>query len=68
MVAAPVWLRLVRAGQTVSAFSSANGTTWTPVGQATIAMTTAVHVGVAVSSHDASRTATATFDRVNVTD
>ena len=34
--AAPVWLRLTRVGDTISAHRSANGTDWVPVGTQTL--------------------------------
>jgi len=63
---APRWLRLTRAGQTISAASSADGSTWTTVGQSTIAMTGPVYVGLAVSSHNPSLLASARFEQVTV--
>ena len=41
--------------------------TWSLVGSDTFAMGTEVQVGLAVSSHDAARLATVTFDNVTVT-
>jgi regulation of enolase protein 1 (concanavalin A-like superfamily) len=64
---APQWVKLERVGPMVTAFVSGNGTTWTPVGQDTIALTGAVWVGLAVTSHDVMRLATATIDKVSVT-
>jgi regulation of enolase protein 1 (concanavalin A-like superfamily) len=65
--AAPAWVKLVRRGQTLTASRSADGVTWSTVGQATVALTGSVYVGLAVSSHDATRAATVLFDRVTVT-
>jgi hypothetical protein len=48
---APQWVRLVRSGNTFTAYRSANGTAWTLVGADTILMATNVYVGLAVSSH-----------------
>ena len=62
--ASPVWVRLVRAGQTITASLSGDGVHWTTVGQDTFSMPSTVYVGLAVSSHDATRTATAAFDTV----
>ena len=42
---APVWLRLVRQGNTFTGYQSANGTSWTSTGSATISMTSSVYVG-----------------------
>jgi glucose/arabinose dehydrogenase len=66
-VAPPTWVRLRRTGTTIAAFHSSNGTTWTPVGSETISMTTNVFVGLAVTSHDNTKVATATFDNVAIT-
>jgi hypothetical protein len=59
-------VRLVRAGAVVTASVSADGASWTVVGSETLAISGAVHVGLAVSSHTTSATATGTFDRVSV--
>jgi regulation of enolase protein 1 (concanavalin A-like superfamily) len=64
---APVWVKLERRGSTISAYRSADGVSWTFVGQDTFTMGTDVHVGLVVSSHDNTRLATATFDNVAVT-
>jgi probable HAF family extracellular repeat protein len=64
---APAWVKLARRGQTITASRSADGVAWSQVGQATIALTGSVYVGLAVSSHDTTRTATALFDQVKVT-
>jgi hypothetical protein len=65
--AAPYWVRLDRTGDTISAYQSASGSNWTLVGSDTFAMGTTVYVGLAVSSHTTSATATGTFDNVGVT-
>jgi len=64
--AAPYWVRLVRAGQVITASVSPDGTSWTDVGQDTIAISGAVWIGLAVTSHDNTQLATATFDNVTV--
>ena len=61
------WLKLTRSGNTVTAFSSADGTTWTPVGTTTISMTDPVTIGLFTCAHNASALNTATFDNVSVT-
>jgi probable HAF family extracellular repeat protein len=63
---APAWVKLARRGQTITASRSPDGVTWSQVGQATIALTGSVYVGLAVSSHDTTRTAAAVFDRIAV--
>ena len=64
--AAPRWVKLSRAGNTITAYESANGTTWNTVGSDTFSMPSTVYVGLAVSSHVAGTTATATFDSVAI--
>jgi regulation of enolase protein 1 (concanavalin A-like superfamily) len=62
---APCWVRLRRAGNVFTADFSADGTTWTPGGSATIAMNASAYVGLALTSHDDGRTATAKFSNVS---
>jgi phosphatidylserine/phosphatidylglycerophosphate/cardiolipin synthase-like enzyme len=62
--AAPTWVKIVRAGTMISGYSSSDGSTWTLVGQATVAMNASVFVGLAVSSHTTSAVCEATFDHV----
>jgi regulation of enolase protein 1 (concanavalin A-like superfamily) len=64
---APVWLRLVRRGNTITGFASTDGMSWTAVGVSkTIPTANVLSVGLAVTSHAAS-SATATFDSVSLT-
>jgi beta-glucanase (GH16 family)/uncharacterized protein YjdB/chitodextrinase len=65
--AAPYWVRLTRAGNVFTGFVSTNGTTWTQIGTETIAMTSAVNVGLAVTSHNDAVLSTAVFDNVSIT-
>jgi len=81
--AAPRWLRLTRAGDVITGYDSADGTTWTEIGAAHLAKLPAdVEVGVFAASPDyavvkssfgGSSTntgpslATGTFDRIAVT-
>ena len=67
MVKPPYWLRVVRAGNTFSAYLSANGSTWTSLGETTISMASQAYVGLAVSSHNNGSLSTAVFDNVTVT-
>jgi hypothetical protein len=62
--AAPRWVKLTRAGQIVTAFTSTDGVVWTKVDRDTIAISGTVWVGLAVTSHDAGARATATFDHL----
>ena len=61
------WLKLTRTGSTITAFSSADGSTWTPVGATTISLTDPVTIGLFNCAHNASALNTATFDNVSVT-
>jgi regulation of enolase protein 1 (concanavalin A-like superfamily) len=65
---APMWVRLTRAGQVITAAASADGAVWEEVGSDTIAIGTGpVLIGLALTSHDNTALATATFDFVVVT-
>ena len=64
-VAAPYWVRVVRAGNTITGYQSANGSSWTQVGSASIPMGSTVQIGLAVSSHDSTRVCTVAFDQVS---
>jgi regulation of enolase protein 1 (concanavalin A-like superfamily) len=62
--APPRWVKLVRSGDTFSAYESADGASWTLIGTDTIPMASTVYVGLSVTSHTTSTSATATFDNV----
>jgi hypothetical protein len=64
--AAPVWLKLVRAGTTITGYTSTDGTTWTAVGNVTVSMAANVSMGLAVCSHTTSALNTSTFANVSV--
>jgi regulation of enolase protein 1 (concanavalin A-like superfamily) len=61
---APVWLKVQRRGNTVTSFRSTNGTTWTQMTSMTLSLPQTVYVGVAATSHSASRRTTATATSV----
>ncbi len=70
LASAPYWVRLDRAGDVFTAFQSPDGVTWTQVGTETIPMGAAgtpVYIGLGVSSHTTTATATGVFDNVTVT-
>ena len=67
LVAAPHWVKLVRSGSTLTAWSSPDGVAWTLVGSETIAMGSSVYAGLAVTSHQDGTLNTSTFDNVAVT-
>jgi regulation of enolase protein 1 (concanavalin A-like superfamily) len=61
------WVRLTRSGTLIAAYVSADGNSWTQVGTAVISMATNVSAGLAVTSHDNTKTSAATFDNLTVT-
>ena len=67
-VTAPYRVRLVRRGSTFSAYQSSTGTSWSLMGSQTISMASTVYVGLAVTSHNISTRATATFTNATVFD
>lgn len=66
-VAAPYWLRLVRAGSTFTGYASADGSTWTQVGSVSVTMASGILAGLADCSHSTSALCTTTFDNVTLT-
>ena len=65
-IVAPYWVRLVRSGNTISAFRSVDGIGWSANGSATIAMTDPVQVGFAASSNSGtSPQVRAVFDSIS---
>ncbi len=65
-VAAPYWVKLVRAGNTFTGFSSSNGSSWTQIGSTNITLAATVYVGLPVTAHNNSALNTATFDNVSI--
>ena len=66
--APPYWVKVVRSSNTLSAFMSANGSSWTAVGSGTtVTMSDPIYVGLAVTSGSTSAAKTVTFDNVSVT-
>jgi fibronectin type 3 domain-containing protein len=63
---APYWVKLVRSGNTFTGYRSPDGVTWTQQGTTTITMSSAVYVGLALTSHNSSSLCAATFDNVTV--
>mgnify|MGYP000520354499 CR=1 FL=1 len=64
---APYWIKLVRAGNTFTAYASANGTTWTLITSQQVTMATNLYVGFAVTSHNNTVRTTAVFDQISLT-
>lgn len=65
-VRAPVTLRLSRHGGVISAEAAPKGGTFRQIGSLTIELPQAVYAGLAVCSHDASRSETAEFRNVGI--
>jgi regulation of enolase protein 1 (concanavalin A-like superfamily) len=65
-VAPPQWVRLDRAGDTLTAYQSANGANWNEVGSVTVPLADTVFVGLAVTSHNTTASTTAVVDSVTV--
>jgi Cellulase (glycosyl hydrolase family 5) len=65
---APYWLKLVRSGSALTAYYSANGTSWTQLGTplTTVSLGTNVYIGFGVCS-TGSALNTSTFSNVSVT-
>ncbi|MGB2821228.1 MAG: Ig-like domain-containing protein, partial [Phycisphaerae bacterium] len=64
---APYWVRLVRQGNTFTAYRSPNGSDWTLVGSDTIVMAQPdIYVGLCVTSHNDGALCTAVFDNVSI--
>jgi hypothetical protein len=63
------WLRIERVGDQYTTYSSTNGTNWTTIGTAAVALGADLNVGVGVISHRnsaAADTATATFSNFRI--
>ena len=61
---APYWVKLVRNGNTLTGYMSADGTNWIAVGSATITMGANVYVGIADTSHNNALLCTSTLDSI----
>ena len=64
---APLWVQLVRSGNTITGYTSPDGSTWTQRGTVSIGMEPVVYAGLAVCSGNNTLLNTATFDNVTVT-
>ena len=67
-IAAPYWVRLIRQGNVVRGYLSANGIGWTEVSNVTFSsLPSTIYVGLAASNYSTSGLATVLFDNVAVT-
>jgi len=64
---APLWLRIVRSGNTFTSWQSSDGEIWTNSQAATVAMNSEALVGLTVTSHDNSTLNTSVFNNVSLT-
>lgn len=60
------WLRLARSGNTFRAYAGFDGAAWVELGSVSLTLPATVLVGFSVSSHDDTRTGTATFREASV--
>jgi regulation of enolase protein 1 (concanavalin A-like superfamily)/HKD family nuclease len=63
---APFWVKLVRLGDVISAYSSASGDSWTLVGTENIPMPETIYVGLPITSHADGSLASAALTSVSV--
>ena len=62
------WVRVVRSGNTVTTFKSADGTSWTSVGSVTLSgLASTCYIGLVVSSGSDDTLNTSQFSNVSVT-
>ena len=64
---APHWVRLTRTGGSLSAYTSIDGVTWSLVDTQALTLAETVYVGMAVTSHEPTMRASATFSSVTLT-
>jgi hypothetical protein len=65
-LSAPYWVKLVRSGNSFTAYRSSNGTSWAQQGSAqTISMGNTVYAGLAVTAHNSSLLSSVSFDSVS---
>ena len=62
----PVWLKLVRRGQEISGYHSADGADWTLIASEQIALPAQAMIGLAVCSANPAAICTATFERIAI--
>ncbi len=62
---APFWVRLVRAGDVFTAYSSADGIDWRLIGSDTIPMNATIYAGLALTAHNDSTLGGAVLDNVS---
>jgi hypothetical protein len=61
------WVKLRRTGDTFTCYKSKDGYSWSKVDSCTIKMGSSCYIGLAITSHNNSKTCTATVTNVRVT-
>jgi hypothetical protein len=64
---APYWVKLVRTGDTITAYKATDSVNWSLVGSNTVTMAPTVYVGLAVASHNNTKLVASTLNNVTVT-
>jgi hypothetical protein len=62
----PEWLKLVRSGNTFTAYRSDDGTNWVLIGSTNVTLSSSLYIGMSVDSANSSALNTTTFDNVAV--
>ncbi len=65
---APYWVKLVRIGNVISAYDSADGENWTLVKKEVVSLPETVYFGLALTSHDVNRLSVTEFSDVSIED
>lgn len=60
------WIRLKRSGDAFTGYWSADGKTWKVYSEFTMKLAKKIYLGLAVTSHDTSKTATAVFQNISI--
>ena len=66
----PAYLEMARSGTTFTAYTSADGSTWTPIANSTVSLPNlsgAILAGLAVTAHNTGAVGNATFSSVTIT-
>jgi hypothetical protein len=61
------WVRLVRSGNLITRYQSADGVNWTAVDSQTTSMASEIYMGLAVASNGSTNPATAAFSNLKAT-
>jgi hypothetical protein len=59
-----IWIKLVRAGNVITASKSTNGTSWTTISSVTVTLSTNCYIGLVSGSGSTTSLNTSNFDNV----